>query len=538
MNSPTKVQYDNLNRAQYNITMINKNRRIAVLYFSVALTFLGLANSSANANESENYSFTTVYGSTIDADKSNELDRDSISPLKNLRSKDIAARIQITQWDSADRKKALLTKNTLPVMVSVSGRGFISLQKEFQQSKALFLPTLVDGKADIYLYSDGEPGKAKINITVLNSDQKTFRYETSKEIVFLDGSNSGFPLPVKIVMDVPDKVVIKNSTSSYLVGRVRILTIQQDSTLERNGINADNISIQELRGACQNDRSGNSEKFISSNLDSYLEFKLLLSSSGTCEMRIKFHGTLDYLATKVIHFSIPVHRLPEESKLLSSLSTSNMNKLCTQNDLKVQLRSQKIEDIASEVRSAIKNTLSNFRVSVLIKTGIIEVDRLRVEVDEFKKSVSSCENHNSNSLIIYNLKDSFVQLSQQTSQESEFRECNGCTNDVAPPEPEDLLPTAKFGISEQSKLSTITISSNLIRETLLITAIKRIPNTNKSDYIEQSVTTDNQGTAKATLKSLVGYQIRINYKYETLFKADYNLSSGKTHISNVWWIKR
>ena len=77
----------------------------------------------------------------------------------------------------------------------------------------------------------------------------------------------------------------------------------------------------------------------------------------------------------------------------------------TQNDLKVQLRSQKIEDIASEVRSAIKNTLSNFRVSILIKTGIIEVDRLRVEVDEFKKSAPSCENHNSNSLIIYNLKD-------------------------------------------------------------------------------------------------------------------------------------
>jgi hypothetical protein len=518
--------------------MINKNRRIAVLYFSVALTFLSLANSSANANESENYSFTTVYASTIDPDKSNELDRDSISPLKNLRSKDIAARIQITQWDSADRKRALLTKNTLPVMVSVSGRGFISLQKEFQQSKALFLPTLVDGKVDIYLYSDGEPGKAKINITVLNSDQKTFRYETSKEIIFLDGSNAGFPLPVKIVVDVPDKVVIKNSTSSYLVGKARILTIQQDSTLERNGINADNISIQELRGACQNDRSGNSEKFISNNLDSYLEFKLLLSSSGICEMRIKFHGTLDYLATKVIHFSIPVHRLPEESKLSSSSSTSNINKLCTQNDLKVQLRSQKIEDITSEVRSAIKNSLSNFRVSILIKTGIIEVDRLRVEVDEFKKSAPSCENHNSNSLIIYNLKDSFVQLSQQTSQESEFKECSGCTNDVAPPEPEDFLPTAKFGISEQSKLSRITISSNLIGETLLIAAIKRIPNTNKSDYIEQSVTTDNQGSAKATLKSLVGYQIRINYKYETLFKADYNLISGKTRISNVWWIKR
>ena len=517
--------------------MINKSRRIAVLYFSVALTFSSSANSSANANESENYSFTTVYASTMDADKSNELDRDSISPLKNLRSKDIAAHIQITQWGSADRKRVLLTKNTLPVMVSISGQGFISLQKEFQQQRVLFLPSLVDGKADIYLYSDGEPGKAKISITVLNSDQRTFRYETSKEIVFQDDSDSIFPLPVKIVVDVPNKVVIKNSTSSYLVGRARVLTLQQDSTLNRNGINADNISIQELRGACQNEGSGNSEKFISNNQDSYLEFKLLLSSSGICEMRIKFHGTLDYLATKVIHFSIPVHRLPEESKSSGVSNTSSSNKLCAQNDLKVQVRSQKIEEITSQVRSAIKNTLSNYQVSILIKTGIIEVDRLRLEVDEFKKSTPSCENHNSNSLVVYNLKDSLMQLSQQTSKESEFRECSGCTNDIALPVPEDFLPTAKFGISEQSKLSRIMISSNLIEETLLITAIKRISNT-KSDYIEHSVNTDNQGIAKVTLKSLVGYQIRINYKYETLFKADYNLISGKTRISNVWWIKR
>ena len=518
--------------------MIHMNRRNIALYLSLALTVINLAISSANANESENYGFTSVYASTIDADKSNVLDRDSINPLKNLRSKDLAARIQIVQWDSADRKRVLLTKNTLPVMVTVSGRGYLSLQREFQQAKSLFLPTLVDGIADVYIYSDGEPGKAQISIKVLNSDQRTIRYETSKEIVFHDDSNSGFPLPVKIVMELPDKVVIRNSTPSYLVGRVRILTLQQNSSLNGNGINADNIYIEELRGACLNDRRGNLEKFISNDLDSYLEFKLLLSSSGTCDMRIKFHGTNDYLATKVIHFSIPVHRLQEDSKLSEPSSTSNINKLCAQNDLKVQMRAQKIEEITSEVRLAIINTLSSYQVSSLIKLGIIEVEKLRIEVGENKKLIPSCENHNSNSMKIENLKNSLIQLSQQTSEESDFRECNGCVNDVAPPTSEDLSPIAKFGISEKSNSSRIVISSNLIKEKLLVTAIKRLSSI-KSDYIEFSVTTDNQGDAEInSKKSLVGYHIGINYKYETLFKADYNLISGKARISKVWWIKR
>ena len=518
--------------------MIHMNRKNIALCLSLVLTLINLANSSANANESENYGFTSVYASTIDADKSNALDRDSINPLKNLRSQDLAARIQIAQWDTADRKKALLTKNTLPVMVSVSGRGFLSLKKEFQQAKSLFLPSLIDGKADIYIYSDGEPGKAQISIKVLSPDQKTIRYETTKEIIFQDDSNSGLPLPVKIDVEVPDKVVISNSTPSYLVGRARILTLEQDSSFNRNGINADNIYLKELRGACLNDRSGNSEKFISNDLDSYLEFKLLLSSSGICELRIQFNGTNDYLATKVIHFSIPVHRLSEAAKLSGPSSTSSINKLCAQNDLKVQARALKIEETTNEVRSAIRNTLSSYKVSSLIKTGIIEVEKLRLEVGEYKKSTPSCENHNSNLINIDNLKDALIQLSQQTSQESEFRECNGCVNDVAPPTSEDLSPIAKFGISEQSNSSRIVISSNLIKEKLLVTAIKRISSI-KSDYIEFSVTTDNQGDAKVTTnKSLVGYHIGINYKYETLFKADYNLISGKARISKVWWIKR
>lgn len=518
--------------------MIHMNRKNIALCLSLVLTLINLANSSANANESENYGFTSVYASTIDVDKSNALDRDSINPLKNLRSKDLAARIQIVQWDSADRKKALLTKNTLPVMVTVSGPGFLSLKKEFQQAKSLFLTTLVDGIVDFYIYSDGEPGKTQISIKVLNTDQRTIRFETTKEIVFYNDSNSVFPLPVKIVMELPDKVVIRNSIPSYLVGRARILALQQNSSLNGNGINADNVYIEELRGACLNDRRGNLEKFISNDRDSYLEFKLLLSSSGICEMRVKFYGTNDYLATKVIHFSIPVYRLPEDSKPSEPSSTSNINKLCAQNDLKVQVRAQKIEEITSEVRSAIRNNLSSYQVSSLIKLGIIEVEKLRIEVGENEKSTPSCENHNSNSMKIGNLKDSLIQLSQQNSEESDFRECNGCVNDVAPPTSEDLSPIAKFGISEQSNSSRIVISSNLIKEKLLVTAIKRISSI-KSDYIEFSVTTDNQGDAKVTTnKSLVGYHIGINYKYETLFKADYNLISGKARISKVWWIKR
>ena len=261
--------------------MIKMNRRNIVLYLSLALTFLSSIAFGANADETENYSFTTVYASSIDVEKLSDLDRDLISPLRNLRFKDTAARIQITQWDSADRKRALLTKNTLPVRISVSGRGFVALQNEFQQSKTLFLPRLVDGKANIYFFSDGEPGIAKITITVLNLDQQTTRYETSKEFISQDDSKSGFPLPVKIVLDVPDKVVIKNSTTSYLVGRARILTQEQDPVSNRVGVDADNLYIKELRGACENDRSRNSEKFISNNLDSYLEFKLLLSSSSS-----------------------------------------------------------------------------------------------------------------------------------------------------------------------------------------------------------------------------------------------------------------
>ena len=514
------------------------NRRNIVLYLSLALTFLSSIAFGANADETENYSFTTVYASSIDVEKLSDLDRDLISPLRNLRFKDTAARIQITQWDSADRKRALLTKNTLPVRISVSGRGFVALQNEFQQSKTLFLPRLVDGKANIYFFSDGEPGIAKITITVLNLDQQTTRYETSKEFISQDDSKSGFPLPVKIVLDVPDKVVIKNSTTSYLVGRARILTQEQDPVSNRVGVDADNLYIKELRGACENDRSRNSEKFISNNLDSYLEFKLLLSSSGICEMRIKFHGTNDYLATKVIHFSIPVHRLTEESKLTGPSDTSSISKMCAQNDLKVQAKSQKIQEITDEARSAITKALSNYKVSNLIKLGVIEVDKLRIDVDEFKKSTPACEGNNSNSLIIYNLKDSLLQLSQQTSKESVFKECDGCTNDVAPPEPEDFLPTAKFGISEESNSSRLVISTNLIKEKLLITAIKRITYT-KSDYIEFGVTTDDKGIAKiSSKKSLAGYQIHIKYEHEILFKANYNLIAGKPLMSNIWRIKR